>query len=128
MPEAKLVLPDGTQVTVNGTSEEVARALALYANQISTVSQVPSVRRDSKLNFKAAVSKNSKMGPQAQILKLRDEGFFNQKRTVSDVQKKLEEAGFIYALDSVAVPLLRLRRQNQIRRIKEKNGYVYVYP
>ena len=54
------------------------------------------------------------------------DNFFKAKRTIAEVQKKLEEKGHIYAVNSLSTPLLRLTRGKTLRRIKGKSGWVYV--
>jgi len=54
------------------------------------------------------------------------EDWFKTKRTIGDLQKKLEEKGHIYAMESLSTPLLRLTRSKVLRRIKDKSGWVYV--
>jgi hypothetical protein len=60
------------------------------------------------------------------MAELASEGWFKSKRTIGDVQKKLEEKGHIYAMESLSTPLLRLTRNRTLRRIKDKSGWAYV--
>ena len=55
------------------------------------------------------------------------EGFFSEKRTLRDCQKKLKEWGFTLAVDQIAVPLLRKVRGNVggLKRELVDGDYLY---
>ena len=67
-------------------------------------------------------------GPSGQVLRLKDEGFFRQPKTLSEVQTALATRGFHYVGKMLAVILQRLARRRELRRILEtgkKRGYKY---
>ena len=74
----------------------------------------------------APAGKAARKGPQQLLRDLAEENWFKSKRTIGDVQKKLEEKGHIYAMQSLSTPLLRLTRSRALRRIKDKSGWAYV--
>ena len=129
MAKAKLILPDGTKVDIEGTAEEVAVLLGKFTAQES----IPpvdggSVKKKAKKKKKKAsggVSKNQ-AGPTSLITELAEEGYFKTKRTLKDIQKKLEERGHIYAITSISPTLTKLTRRRTIRRLKENKVWVYV--
>ncbi len=127
MAKAKLDLPNGTVVQIEGTKEEIQSILAFYAQSTSGhgLSQKKGTRKK-----KRAVTNTSKRrtttGPTSLILDLRNGGFFKSKRKITDIQKKLEEQGYIYALTSLTAPLSNLLKRKEIRRIKEADGWKYV--
>lgn len=129
MATAKLVLPDGTTVHIDGTAAEVATLLAKFSGD--SPSSGGAKKRETKKTPRRSSSVNKKdrpkrKGPQALLEELVNDNFFKSKRTIAEVQKKLEEKGHIYALNSLSTPLLRLTRGKTLRRIKEKSGWVYV--
>lgn len=129
MATAKLVLPDGTTVNIEGTADEVATLLAKFSGNSS--SSTGAKKRPAKKTPRRSSGDNKKdrpkrKGPQTLLEELASDNFFKSKRTIAEVQKKLEEKGHIYALNSLSTPLLRLTRGKILRRIKEKNGWVYV--
>lgn len=71
-------------------------------------------------------SKGSKGGPQTYMLELKNSGFFEEKRTIADIQRKLEELGHIYAQTSLSTPLLRLTRSKKLSRVKENDSWYYI--
>ena len=65
-------------------------------------------------------------GPKAQIMRLHEEKFFSQPRSLQDAQKKLRERGFRYPVTTTSVVLMRMTQQRILRRTREgKKGYVY---
>lgn len=131
MAKAKLVLPDGTKVDIEGTAEEVAVLLAKFqgTDPGGSGAPAPAERKKAKKKSKSGASggKAKKSGgPTALVTELADEGYFKSKRTIGDIQKKLEERGHIYATTSISPVLTRLTRNRTIRRLKEKKVWVYV--
>jgi hypothetical protein len=129
MATAKLVLPDGTTVHIEGTADEVATLLAKFSGD--SPSSRGTKKRAGKKAPRRPSSSNKKdrakrKGPQTLLEELVSDNFFKAKRTIAEVQKKLEEKGHIYAVNSLSTPLLRLTRGKTLRRIKGKSGWVYV--
>jgi len=126
--KAKLMLPDGTTVDIEGTADEVATLLARFSGDASIpkTSRTPRKRRSSKASSGLKKERINRKGPQALLEELAGDSFFKAKRTIAEVQAKLEEKGHIYALHSLSTPLLRLTRTKVLRRIREKDGWVYV--
>ena len=129
MATAKLVLPNGTTVNIEGTADEVATLLARFSGDTSPGAGTHKTLTTRKPKRSSAVEKKDmpkRKGPQTLLEELANENFFKSKRTIGEVQKKLEEKGHIYALYSLSTPLLRLTRNKTLRRIKEKDSWVYV--
>lgn len=128
MAKANLALVDGTTVAIEGSAEEVA--LLLQKLSASTAPAGTSSRRargkTRKPSSNKGAGKSERKGPQQLMADLAQEGWFKSKRTIGDVQKKLEEKGHIYAIQSLSTPLLRLTRNRALRRIKDKSGWAYV--
>jgi hypothetical protein len=127
MAKAHLVRPDGTTVNIEGTPEEVAALV----ERLSTTSEPDRKRRTASRTRRPAKSGAGaraprRTGPQDLIAALAQQDFFKSKRTLGDVQAKLEEAGHIYAMTSLSSPMLRLTRKKVLRRLKDKDGWVYV--
>lgn len=132
MAKANLVLPDGTKVNIEGTSEEVALLLGKFSGQGSNKSANSTTTQKTKKKRKKVVATSGgnptkkQEGPTSLITELIEEGYFKAKHTIADIQKKLEERGHIYAQTSISPQLTRLTRKRIIRRIKENKGWVYV--
>jgi hypothetical protein len=126
MAKASLVLPTGAKVQLEGTAEEIAILLSRFSGD----STAEATRRVGKKTHPKTRKerKSSRSGPTGLVLDLIDEGYFKARRSLPDIQKKLEEKGHIYAQTSLSPILLRLvRRKNvNLRRIKDKKGWIYV--
>lgn len=122
MAKANLVLPDGTKVTIEGTPEEVERLLKKTFSGTGGATRSPSAKPKPQARRTA-----EPRGPIGHLRTLKEEGFFKTKRTIADVQKKLEEKGHIYAQTSLSAPLIRLTRSRIIGRMKEGGTWKYVH-
>ncbi len=60
------------------------------------------------------------------IRKMFETGWGRRPRKLSDVMEALSSFGLIYPKSSVAVALLRLAKDGEIRRFKEEGEYVYI--
>ena len=127
MAKANLVLPDGTTVTIEGTANEVAVVLSKFS-QPNTVEVAPKPNKEKPSidTNKSGGSKKKKDGPTGLITELADEDYFKSKRSIGDIQKKLEERGHIYAITSISSILTRLTKNRTLRRMKENKVWVYV--
>ena len=126
MAKAHIDLPDGTKVAIEGSSEEVAFLLSKYGAGSERTAAQPPPKTDSRRS-KTRTRESSRKGPTGLITDLVAEGFFKSRRSLSEIQKKLEETGHIYAQTSLSPILVRLvRKRNSLRRLKEKKGWVYV--
>lgn len=127
MAKADLILPNGTTVKIEGTAEEVAELLDKFSLPQRSAARKPLKEgRNASSKAKTSVKKATRKGPQVLIGELADEDYFKSKRGISDIQKKLEEKGHIYPIERLSTPLLRLTRKRVLRRIKEKDNWVYV--
>ncbi len=128
MAKANLVLVDGTTVAIEGTAEEVALLLQRFSSPSVAAERTPEKARQKARTAspRKSVAKGQRKGPQQLMADLAGEGWFKSKRSNGDVQKKLEEKGHIYAMESLSTPLLRLTRNRTLRRIKDKSGWAYV--
>jgi len=131
MAKANLVLPDGTKVNIEGTSEEVALLLGKFSMQesndkLNSTTNAKTKKKRKKITSSGEKSSKKQIGPTSLITELVEEGYFKTKRTIADIQKKLEERGHIYAQTSISPQLTRMTRKRIIRRIKENKSWVYV--
>ncbi len=129
MAKASLTLPNGTKVNINGTADEVAALLSKISQPaVPSGSRKKTRRRNASTSTSSGATRKARKGPVVLIRELVGEGFFkSKKRSLPDVQKKLEEKGHIYAQTSLSPAVLHLVRKTKVlRRIKDKKGWVYV--
>src|SRR5438552_10805627 len=111
MATVNLTLPNGTTVKIEGSAEEVAALLSKYSgSSIGDGGDQPPVQRRSGRKGTSKSKRPRRKGPQVFIDELAKENYFKSKRTIGEVQKKLEEKGHIYGQESLSCPLLRLTR------------------
>ena|SRR6266851_7630603 len=136
MPKANVVLADGTKVTIDGTTDEVAAVLerisrsAPHPGTDGTPNGGRRGRRTSSAKGprQATSAKSKAKGPADYIRDLVGGDFFNTKRGLRDVQQKLEEGAHIYEVTTISPALFRLVRTKELRRIKEEGTWKYVNP
>ena len=117
MAKAQITTENGTKVTIEGDTEEVAALIERFER---TTSAVP-------LPIKSSRS-NSRAGPQDRILALLATGFFRLPQGLGAIRSALEEQGHFYPATTLSPVLLRLVRNRSLRRIKESNVWSYVQP
>jgi hypothetical protein len=129
MPKASVVLANGTKVTVEGTSEEVAQLVQQFSGHTPPAAR-PHGRSGRATSEKSpkANQRNRAKGPSDYVRDLVASNYFQTKRGLSDVQKKLEEGAHIYAVTHISPVLFRLVRSKELRRIKEGGTWKYVNP
>jgi hypothetical protein len=118
MAKAALTLANGTQVTIEGTPEEVASLLSKFAGPTAEKLQT------SKTSTKTA--KRPKAGVTEYVSQLIGSGFFKQPKELGSVKTALEERGHFYPITTLSPVLLRFVRQRELRRMKDKKRWVYV--
>ncbi len=127
-------VPESMQVAAFNRALDLLTGTVIDATAGESASAASSrnrVRKGSRTAKNGPTTRSSgrtqkRKGPQTLIAELADDEYFKSKRTIVDVQKKLEEKGHLYAQDSLSTPLLRLTRRKKLRRIKEKKSWVYV--
>ena len=122
MAKANISLKNGTTVAIEGTAEEVAELLAKFSQPMEPQ---PSRARHRKPAGRKS-GKAKKGGPTVLIGELVEQGYFKAKRSISDIQKKLEEGGHIYPVTSISPCLTRMTKRRQLRRIREDKVWRYV--
>ena len=132
-----MVLPDGVKVTIEGTAEEVAAVLQRVSGsppqESATGRATTRPRRRGRRTAKprgtgSGAGRIKATGPVDHIRELVKSDYFKTKRSLSDVQQKLEERAHIYAVTSLSPVLFRLVGAKELRRIKEDGMWRYVNP
>lgn len=128
MAKASFIRPDGTKITIEGDADEVSALIEILEGSLRKVGS-SSRAAGAKTKLKRPSRRSgapTRPGPTGNVLRLRDEGFFEAKRTLGDLRNRLEEGGHIYALTDLSPILTRLVRQRQLRRLKENGKWKYV--
>ena len=121
MAKAHIDTASGTQISIEGTSEEIAKIISVVQQKDNLFSKSidPKVLSAKKnINTKTATDL---------LIEAKEEGFFNSQRGLLEIKKMLDEKGYIYPITTLSPVLLRLARKRILRRTKEKGKrYVYV--
>jgi hypothetical protein len=118
MANAKISIPGGVSVDLEGTPEEVAAVLEnLRKAQGSSI---------------ATAAGPAPAGPKGKgeiprlIDSLKLEDYFRTPRGLSDIQRKLAEIGHHYPLTTLSGAMVSQSRSRSLRRFKQEGKYVYV--
>jgi len=130
MATANIDLVDGTRIVIEGTSDEIARVLTLYRQAGESAMPADASRKGSDRPQRPASSKStatrSREGAMQYMRELIGDRFFSERRSIADVQRRLEELGHIYPQTHLSTPLRRLVQSRELRRLKEGGNWVYV--
>jgi hypothetical protein len=121
MAKAEIILKDGSRMNIDGTPEEIIQIKNKLENHPK--GDLSKVGKDMKDD--SSILSN---GPLGRIMELVQEGFFKEKRTITDIKDRLEEKAIFYDSTSLSPSLLRLINKKMIRRVKEENQWRYVNP
>lgn len=120
MAKAHVVLENGTKVTVEGTSDEVA-ALVVKLGGGSSAQGAKKKKHKS-----APGKKKAKVGPGDLVSDLINDGFFKKPKELGSIRIALQEQGHFYPVTTLSPVLLRLVKKKQLRRIKDKKRWTYI--
>lgn len=130
MPTANIDLPDGTRVRIEGSPEEIARVLTLYGQSRSSTAAIEdgpiTAVAVSRPVGRAQGSRTNGGGAMQRLRALIEEQFFTERRSISDVQHRLEVLGHIYPLTHLSTPLRRMVVNKELRRLRSGRNWVYV--
>ncbi len=113
MAFAKISLPGGISVEVDGTPDEVAAVLENLKGKHTGSPSSPSPSK-SRGEIPSLVDM------------LKAEQFFKTPRGLADIQKKLAELGHHYPVTTLSGAMQAQCRGRNLRRFKQAGKYVYV--
>jgi hypothetical protein len=117
MPKASYNAPSGATITVDGTQDEVVAVLHLL--EAGLRSSTPRPTEPPKV-------KNGRTTPMGLLMEFIARGFFSTPKGLTAVRLALEEEGHFYPTTTLSPLLLRLVRRRELRRIKDKDHWMYV--
>lgn len=131
MAKARIKMPDGTIVQIEGTAKEVAEMTGFISGgRHGITSATSSAKKEKKPN--GPTSSNTKIhrgrtSPTALVEALIDSEFFKKPKDLSSVKGVLAEMGHIYPITTLSVIMVRLVRRRELRRIKQDNRWLYTH-
>jgi hypothetical protein len=123
MTKATIRTKSGIEVTVEGDKGTIAEIFSLIQKREELKDRF---KEFSILRRNELAHGHEPLNLPEKILKLGCEGFFKERRTLSDIQKKLEESGHIYPTTTLSAIVLNLVRRGQLSRLKAGKNWVYI--
>ncbi|MHB8623375.1 MAG: hypothetical protein ACYC9J_10920 [Sulfuricaulis sp.] len=117
MAKAHIKKPDGTNIVIEGTPQEVAELVSKIEGQ------APSKGKKTDLSAKRV--SNAKTSLSDLLMLLIDEGFFKKPKELAAVKAALAERGHVYPVTTISPALLRIVRRRYLRRIKQDKRWFY---
>ena len=121
MAKATIKSQSGAVITIEGTKEEVSSIIATY-EATSVVGQAKRAIARAK-GAKKEGKKRDSAGDL--IVGLKEQGFFEKPKALSDISTRLEEDGYLYAVTSLSGIVLGLIKKGYLRRKKLEGKWVY---
>jgi hypothetical protein len=122
MAKAKITLPDGISVTVDGTPDEIASVVARFQDRPG---EVEAERSPSESKAGRGKRRSRRLQVTDLVANLIDGGFFKKPKDLAAVKGALEEMGHHYPVTTLSPTMLRQVRKRNLRRIKQDRRWMY---
>lgn len=124
MPQAHIETRSGTKISIEGTAEEISKIIA----DLERHEHFLTFRFERKKEIKREEKKNTETRQTLtdSIIKLKEENFFDQPRSLKDIQEFLRARGMIYPTTTLSGVLIILIRRGELGRIREEGLWKYV--
>jgi hypothetical protein len=119
MAKATIKLNSGTNITVEGTPEEVTSIINLLKHESSHYDQQKHKKNHTNRQ------KGSMTSPTDLLISLTDGDFFKQPKDLAAIKLGLEEIGYKYPVTTISTLVRRLVRKRILRRFKEDKRWMY---
>jgi len=121
MAKANLETSTGLKIAIEGTADEIAAIVACVKS-----GEQPNKARRHTTEKKARRSGYSSTSLVSLIQQLKEEGFFDSPKKITDVRDALAQQAHHYPLQSVSTTLIRRVKNGALGRIKEGKSWAYV--
>lgn len=120
MAKAQIITKTGTKITIEGDPQEVAAIVRQVQGMGPGLAGRPRAAPGA-----ARRAARQRATPTNLIVSLIDGGFFRKPKDLAAVRGALAEMGHHHPVTTLSPVLLRLVRKRQLRRMKEKNRWLY---
>jgi hypothetical protein len=120
MPKAHIQMPDGAKITIEGAATEIASIV----NQIQSPAVATRISRPTKASRQKRDQKKHESASD-RIANLKEEGFFNQPKSLSAVATELEKSGYLYPVTTLSGVMLGLVQRRILTRVKKDGIWAY---
>src|SRR5438552_2563696 len=102
MAKAHIKSPDGTTITIEGEAAEVAAIV----HRVRGTAAVPGPSANQTVHPVRKPTRKIRDSAFNRILNLKDEGFFDQPKTLAMISGELEKSGYLYPITSLSGVML----------------------
>ena len=121
MAKATIKSKSGAVITVEGSESEVSSILTAY-ERTSVVGQAKQAIARSRA---AKKDEKKREGASDLIVGLREAGFFEKPKALSEIADALEEKGYLYPVTTLSGVMLGLVKNRELRRKRHEGRWVY---
>jgi len=121
MPKATIKSKTGAVINIEGTGEEISNIISQFERS-TMISQVKK-NQTRKGVFKKEQKKRSAASDL--IIELKEDGFFDKPKTLSEIATKLEERGYICPVTTLSGVMIGLVKKKLLGRKKSDGRWVY---
>lgn len=121
MAKATIQSKTGAIITVEGTDKEVSNVLAHF----ETTSHITAERGKAVKHHTEKKDRKKRSAASDLIVELKEEGFFQKPKSLSEIAHALEERGRITPITSLSGVMITLVQQRYLGRKKVDGKWVY---
>jgi predicted transcriptional regulator YheO len=121
MVKATIKSKTGASIIIEGTKEEVAKILSDF-ERTATIGYVKEEISRRKIKKR---EEKKRMTASDLIVELKEEGYFDKPKSLTDIAQALESRGFIYPTTTLSGVVLGLVKRKLLGRKKVDGKWVY---
>ena len=121
MAKATIKSKTGAVITVEGSDSEVSNILSVF-ERTSAVSHAKEAATKNQARKKET---KKRLAASNLVINLKEDGFFEKPKSLSDISKALEEQGYLYPITSLSGIVLGLVQKKNLRRKKIEGKWAY---
>lgn len=121
MAKAVIKTKTGTSIVIEGTQEEVAKIVTDFDNRETIIR----TKTEATKELVRKKEDKKRRGASNLIIELREEGFFDEAKTLGEIAAALEDKGYLYPVTTLSGVILGLVQKKLIGRKKTDGKWVY---
>lgn len=121
MAKATIKSKTGAVITVEGSDSEVSNILSVF-ERTSLVGHAKEAATESQARKKET---KKRLAATDLVINLKEDGFFEKPKSLSDISKALEEQGYLYPVTTLSGIVLSLVQKKNLRRKKIEGKWAY---
>jgi hypothetical protein len=121
MPKATIKSKTGAVITIEGSESEVSSIIGVFERAATighakeTIAKSRNIEKEDK----------KRRGAGDLVIGLKEEGFFEKPKNLSEISTALEERGYLYPVTTLSGVVLGLVQKKHLRRKKIDGRWVY---